>query len=43
MQRPNLDQLKNIMTTIHLLLTPDNEHSKVFRDVPILDFLEPKV
>ena len=24
------------MTKIHLLLTPDNEHNKVFRDVPII-------
>ena len=24
------------MTRIHLLLTPDNEHNKLFRDVPII-------
>ena len=28
---PSLVQLKIIMTRIHLLLTPDNEHNKVFR------------
>ena len=26
------------MTKIHLLLTPDNEHNKVFRDVPTTGF-----
>ena len=33
------------MTRIHLLLTPDNEHDKVFRDVFIVEskvMLEPK-
>ena len=35
---PSLAQLKAIMARIHLLLTPDNEHSKVFRDVPIIGF-----
>ena len=24
------------MTRIHLLLTPDNEHNKMFRDVPTI-------
>ena len=31
-----------MMTRIHLLLTPDNEHNKLFRDVPITDFLRAK-
>ena len=35
---PSHAQLKVIMTRIHLLLTPDNEHNKVFRDVPIIGF-----
>ena len=30
------------MTRIHLLLTPDNEHNKVFRDVPIIGFCRTK-
>ena len=30
------------MTRIHLLLTPDNEHNKVFRDVPIIGFRRAK-
>ena len=37
-----LVQLKVIMTRIHLLLTPDNEHNKVFRDVPIIGFRRAK-
>ena len=35
---PSLTQLKNIVTRIHLLLIPDNEHNKVFKDVPIIGF-----
>ena len=30
------------MTRIHLLLTPGNEHNKVFRDVPIIGFRRAK-
>ena len=30
------------MTRIHLLLTPDNEHNNVFRDVPIIGFRRAK-
>ena len=39
---PSLAQLKVIMTKIHLLLTPDKEHNKVFRDVPIIGFRRAK-
>ena len=35
---PSLAELKVIMTRIHLLLTPDDEHKKVFRDIPIIGF-----
>ena len=35
---PSLAQLKVIMAKMHLHLTPDNEHNKVFRDVPIVGF-----
>ena len=35
---PSLAQLKVIMTSIQLVLTPDNEHNKVLRDVPITGF-----
>ena len=33
-----LAQLKIMLTRIDLLLTPGNEHNKVFRDVPIIGF-----
>ena len=32
----SLAQLKDIMTKIYILLTPDNEHDKVLRDVPMM-------
>ena len=38
----SLVQLKNIMTRIHLFLTPDNEYNKVFRDVFIIAFRRAK-
>ena len=31
------------MTRVHLLLTPDNEHNKVFRDVPTTGFGRAKI
>ena len=39
---PSLAQLKNIMTRIHLLLTPDNEYSKMLGDVNIIGFCRGK-
>ena len=38
----SLAQLKVIMTRIHLLLTPDNEHNKMFKDIPIIGFCRAK-
>ena len=38
----SLAKLKAIMTKIHLLLTPDNEYNKMFRDVPIIGFRRAK-
>ena len=35
---PSLARLKVVMTRVNLLLTPDNEHNKVFRDVPVKGF-----
>ena len=35
-------ELKNILSKIHLLLTPDKEHSKVFENVPIIGFKKGK-
>ena len=40
---PSLTQLKNIKSRIHLLLTLDNEHNKVFRDVSIIGFRRAKI
>ena len=39
---PSLAQLRVIMTSIQVLLTLDNEHNKVFRDVPITEFRRAK-
>ena len=30
------------MTRIHILLTPDNKHNEVFRDVPVIGFRRAK-
>ena len=35
-------KLKNILFEIHLLLTPDREHRKVFQNVPIIGFKKGK-
>ena len=39
---PIFSKLKNILSKIHLLLTPDREHSKVFDNVPIIGFKKRK-
>ena len=39
----SLAQLKIIMTRIQLLLTPDNVHNRVFRDVPVIGFCRAKI
>ena len=31
-------KLKNVLSEIHLLLTPGREHGKVFENVPIIGF-----
>ena len=31
-------ELKNVLSEIHLLLTPDREHGKVFERIPIVGF-----
>ena len=33
---PLLSKLKNVLSEIHLLLTPDREHGKVFENIPIV-------
>ena len=39
---PNFSKLKDTMSFLHLLLTPDQEHQKVFHKVPIIGFRRPK-
>ena len=36
--RPNFSNLKDTMSFLHLLLTPDQEHQQVFHKVPIIGF-----
>ena len=38
----SLARSKIIMTRIHFLLRPNNEHNKVFRDIPIMGFRRDK-
>ena len=38
MYHPNFSKLKDTMSFLHLLLTPDQEHQKVFHKVPIIGF-----
>ena len=39
---PVLLKLKNVLSEIHLLLTPDREHRKVFERIPIVGFRRAK-
>ena len=39
---PAFSKLKSIMSKIHLLLTPDKEHQKVFNEIPIIGFRRSK-
>ena len=39
---PVLSKLKNILSEIHLLLTPDREHGKIFEKIPIVGFRRAK-
>ena len=39
---PVLSKLKNVLSEIHLLLTPDREHGKVFDNIPIAGFRRTK-
>ena len=38
-----LSKLKNVLSEIHLLLTPDREHGKVFEEMTKLGLKELKV
>ena len=37
-----LSKLKNVLSEIHLLLTPDREQGKVFENIPIVGFRRAK-
>ena len=39
---PNFSKLKDTMSFLHLLLTPDQEYQKVFDKVPIIGFRRAK-
>ena len=39
---PHFSNLKDIMSFLHLLLTPDLEHQQVFYKVPIIGFRRAK-
>ena len=39
---PVLSKLKNVLSEIHLLLTPEKEHGKVFERISIVGFRRPK-
>ena len=42
MYHPLLLKLKNVLSEIHLLLTPDREHGKVFERIPVVGFRRAK-
>ena len=35
---PVFQNVRNILQELHILLTPDKEHKKVFQDIPIVGF-----
>ena len=39
---PIFSKFKNILSNIHLLLTPEMEHSKVFENVPVIGYKKGK-
>ena len=39
---PSFSRLKHTLNDIHILLTPDKEHKKVFENVPIVGFRKGK-
>ena len=40
---PIFQNVRNILQELHILLTPDKEHKKVFQDIPIVGFRMVKV
>ena len=39
---PAFSKFKKVMSNIHILLTPDQEHNRVFKEVPIIGFRRAK-
>ena len=39
---PVFQNVRNILQELHILLTPDQEHKKVFQDIPVVRFLNGK-
>ena len=35
---PVFQNVRNILQELHILLTPDKEHKKVFQDIPVAGF-----
>ena len=35
---PVFQNIRNILQKLHILLTPDQEHKKVFQDIPVVGF-----
>ena len=40
---PVFQNVRNILRELHILLTPDKEHKKVFQDIPVVGFRNGKV
>ena len=39
---PNFQNVRNILQELHILLTPDQGHRKVFQDIPVVGFCNGK-
>ena len=39
---PNFQNVRNILQELHILLTPDQGHRKVFQDIPVAGFCNGK-
>ena len=35
---PVFQNVRNILQELHIILTPDQEHKKVFQDIPVVGF-----
>ena len=39
---PVFQNVRNILQELHILVTPDQEHKKVFQDIPVIGFRNEK-